>query len=53
MFKEVIQVKKVVSVLLAAGIIATTGAFAENVGVSSPGCVACGVSRGGCCQQHH
>ena len=36
MFKEVIQVKKVVSVLLAAGIIATTGAFAENVGVSSP-----------------
>ncbi len=30
MFKEVIQVKKVVSVLLAAGIIATTGAFAEN-----------------------
>ena len=46
MFKEVIQVKKVVSVLLAAGIIATTGAFAENVG-------ACGVSRGGCCQQHH
>lgn len=53
MFKEVIQVKKVVSVLLAAGIIATTGAFAENAGVSSPGCVACGVSRGGCCQQHH
>ena len=41
MFKEVIQVKKVVSVLLAAGIIATTGAFAENV------------SRGGCYQQHH
>ena len=36
MFKEVIQVKKVVSVLLAAGIIATTGAFAENAGVSSP-----------------
>ena len=30
------NMKKVVSVLLAAGIIATTGAFAENVGVSSP-----------------
>ncbi|MFR3796220.1 MAG: hypothetical protein ACLT1X_01555 [Christensenellales bacterium] len=45
--------KKVVSVLLAAGIIAATGAFAENVGVSSPAACACGVSRGGCCQQHH